>query len=155
MNGTARDSEETLDLVRRAGAGDREVFGELLTRYKDRLQIMVELRLDRRLRGRVDASDVGDRCRVDRPYGIPGAGRVEDPLDFEVPHVVDAEARLAAVVVRAEGVVAGHGPVVRGAVFLRHGISEYLCLERGADRDRRRAKYEEGDADGASFRRCR
>ena len=78
MNGTAGDSEETLDLVRRAGAGDREVFGELLTRYKDRLQIMVELRLDRRLRGRVDASDVLQEAFIEALKSFqsykPGAG---------------------------------------------------------------------------------
>ena len=46
------------DLVARAAAGDREAIVELLERYRDRLRKMVALRLDPRLRGRVDASDV-------------------------------------------------------------------------------------------------
>ncbi len=46
------------DLVARAAAGDRTAVVELLERYRDRLRRMVALRLDPRLRGRVDASDV-------------------------------------------------------------------------------------------------
>jgi RNA polymerase sigma-70 factor (ECF subfamily) len=45
-------------LVARAAAGDREAIVELLERYRPRLRRMVALRLDPRLRGRVDASDV-------------------------------------------------------------------------------------------------
>ncbi len=46
------------DLVARATSGDRIAIAELLERYRSRLRRMVELRLDARLRGRVDASDV-------------------------------------------------------------------------------------------------
>lgn len=46
------------DLVARAAAGDRVAIAELLERYRDRLRRMVAMRLDPRLRGRVDASDV-------------------------------------------------------------------------------------------------
>ncbi len=46
------------DIVARAAAGDREAIVELLGHYRDRLKRMVELRLDPRLQGRVDASDV-------------------------------------------------------------------------------------------------
>jgi RNA polymerase sigma-70 factor (ECF subfamily) len=46
------------DLVARVAAGDREAIVELLARYRARLRRMVALRLDPRLRGRVDASDV-------------------------------------------------------------------------------------------------
>ena len=46
------------DLVARAAAGDREAIDELLGRYRTRLRRMVALRLDPRLQGRVDASDV-------------------------------------------------------------------------------------------------
>src|SRR5277367_3004 len=45
-------------LVARAAAGDRTAVVELLERYRPRLRRMVALRLDPRLRGRVDASDV-------------------------------------------------------------------------------------------------
>jgi len=46
------------DLVARVAAGDREAIVELLARYRARLRRMVALRLDPRLQGRVDASDV-------------------------------------------------------------------------------------------------
>src|SRR6516164_8715636 len=48
----------TDELLRRAKAGDQEALGALFARYRDRLRRMVRLRLDRRLSGRVDASDV-------------------------------------------------------------------------------------------------
>ncbi len=46
------------ELVARIAAGDREAIVELLARYRSRLRRMVALRLDPRLQGRVDASDV-------------------------------------------------------------------------------------------------
>ena len=50
--------EEILDLVALAGRGDRVAVVKLMERYRGRLRRMVELRLDPRLQGRVDASDV-------------------------------------------------------------------------------------------------
>ncbi len=52
------DSAEHADLLRRAGQGDQRALGEVLARHRDRLRRMVQLRLDRRLSGRVDPSDV-------------------------------------------------------------------------------------------------
>ncbi len=49
---------ETEKLLHRARDGDRQALGELLCRYRDRLLLMVRLRLDRRLQGRIDSSDV-------------------------------------------------------------------------------------------------
>src|SRR3954447_26680010 len=46
------------DLVRRAAGGDEPALAELFASYRERLRRMVELRLDRRLQGRLDASDV-------------------------------------------------------------------------------------------------
>src|SRR5579884_927890 len=46
------------ELLRRAAAGDPAGWELLLARYRDRLRRMVALRLDPRLRGRVDPSDV-------------------------------------------------------------------------------------------------
>ena len=46
------------NLVARAAAGDRGAVVELLERYRGRLRRMVAMRLDPRLQGRVDASDV-------------------------------------------------------------------------------------------------
>jgi RNA polymerase sigma-70 factor (ECF subfamily) len=46
------------DLMDRLRAGDRAALAELFERHRDRLRRMVELRLDPRLRARLDASDV-------------------------------------------------------------------------------------------------
>jgi RNA polymerase sigma-70 factor (ECF subfamily) len=46
------------DLLARARAGDAGALGELFNRCRDRLRRMVRLRLDRRLQGRIDPSDV-------------------------------------------------------------------------------------------------
>src|SRR5712692_4469109 len=58
--GTLMDnnSAESVDLIERARAGDREALNALLARHRDRLRRMVEMRLDSRLQARLDASDV-------------------------------------------------------------------------------------------------
>jgi RNA polymerase sigma-70 factor, ECF subfamily len=48
----------TFHLIERIRAGDRLALGELFQRHRDRLRRMVELRMDARLHGRIDASDV-------------------------------------------------------------------------------------------------
>lgn len=52
------DSEETKQLLREAGEGDGDAVNELLNRHRQSLRRVVQMRLDRALAGRVDASDV-------------------------------------------------------------------------------------------------
>jgi RNA polymerase sigma-70 factor (ECF subfamily) len=52
------DSGETDQLLQRAAQGDQQGWGVLLKRHRVRLRRMVALRLDRRLQGRIDASDI-------------------------------------------------------------------------------------------------
>ncbi len=52
------EADDTASLVERLRAGDRECLPALYDAYRDRLRRMVELRLDARLRARLDASDV-------------------------------------------------------------------------------------------------
>jgi RNA polymerase sigma-70 factor (ECF subfamily) len=52
------NSAETILLIERARAGDPQALDEIFTRHRERLRRMVEVRLDRRLQGRIDASDV-------------------------------------------------------------------------------------------------
>ncbi len=52
------NSSETLQLIERLRAGDRQALNDLLTRHRGRLRRMVEMRLDWRLQARIDASDV-------------------------------------------------------------------------------------------------
>lgn len=54
----SRDSSEIEELLSRATAGDAKALAELFDRYRERLRQMVRLRLDRRLYGRLDPSDV-------------------------------------------------------------------------------------------------
>jgi RNA polymerase sigma-70 factor (ECF subfamily) len=60
MGGTTTMSgpDGTDDLLRRIGQGEECALVELFARHRERLKRMVKLRLDRRLQGRVDPSDV-------------------------------------------------------------------------------------------------
>jgi RNA polymerase sigma-70 factor, ECF subfamily len=61
----ATDPSETDGLLRRASEGDEAALAELFGRYRKRLRQMVRLRLDRRLQGRVDPSDVLQEAYLD------------------------------------------------------------------------------------------
>ena len=52
------DSSDVEGLVKQAAAGDAGSWAELMKRYRSRLRRMVSFRLDSRLQGRVDPSDV-------------------------------------------------------------------------------------------------
>jgi RNA polymerase sigma-70 factor, ECF subfamily len=54
----ADKSSETKCLLERAAQGDSEGWSRLMTEHRDRLRRMIAVRLDRRLQGRIDASDV-------------------------------------------------------------------------------------------------
>jgi RNA polymerase sigma-70 factor (ECF subfamily) len=54
----ASESSETKLLLRRVEDGDETAMTELFARYRNRLRQMVKLRMDRRLQGRLDPSDV-------------------------------------------------------------------------------------------------
>ena len=53
------------DLIQRALAGDESALAALFDGYRDRLRKMIRLRLDRRLSGRVDSSDVLQEAYLD------------------------------------------------------------------------------------------
>jgi RNA polymerase sigma-70 factor (ECF subfamily) len=52
------DSSDSQRLLRRAQAGDNSALGKLLERYNGYLTLLARLQIDRRLRGKVDASDL-------------------------------------------------------------------------------------------------
>jgi RNA polymerase sigma-70 factor (ECF subfamily) len=68
MTNPATDEAE---LLRRAAAGDQPALAALFARYGDRLRKMVRLRLDRRLSGRVDTSDVLQDAYLDVARRFP------------------------------------------------------------------------------------
>ncbi len=53
------------DLIRRASSGDQEALAQVFALHRDRLRQMVRLRLDRRLQGRLDPSDVLQEAYLD------------------------------------------------------------------------------------------
>jgi RNA polymerase sigma-70 factor (ECF subfamily) len=59
------NSAITTRLLEQAGAGDKQALNELIGRHRARLRRMVELRLDRRLQSRIDASDVIQEAYVE------------------------------------------------------------------------------------------
>lgn len=69
------------DLTQRAATGDPSALAELFDAHRARLRQMVRLRLDRRLQGRVDPSDVLQEAFVDLAEKLPGyADRPTLPL---------------------------------------------------------------------------
>ena len=61
----------TDDLLRRAKAGDAAALGALFAHYRDRLRKMVQLRIDRRVAGRLDPSDVLQEAYLDVARRFP------------------------------------------------------------------------------------
>jgi RNA polymerase sigma-70 factor (ECF subfamily) len=58
MGPSASPDSQELEALRLAGRGDRQRLHDLLIGHRDRLRRMVRLRLDPRVQGRVDPSDV-------------------------------------------------------------------------------------------------
>jgi RNA polymerase sigma-70 factor (ECF subfamily) len=61
----ANDSGATHDLLDRIRQGDSQALADLFARHRERLRQMVRLRLDRRLQGRIDPSDVLQEAYLD------------------------------------------------------------------------------------------
>lgn len=66
------ESDDDRRLVERARGGDAAAAGKALSRHRARLRRMVEARLDRRVRGRVDPADVLQDGLVDAVAKLPG-----------------------------------------------------------------------------------
>src|SRR5215813_4462783 len=62
---SAMDNSEASQLVIRAAGGDDQAWERLMSDHRPRLQRMIGLRLDRRLQGRVDPSDVIQEAYID------------------------------------------------------------------------------------------
>ena len=66
-----RDPDRLDELVRRAARGEEEALAELFSCYRGRLRQMIRLRLDRRVQGRVDPSDVLQDAYIDMAERLP------------------------------------------------------------------------------------
>ncbi len=69
-------------LLKRAADGDGAALAELFGCYRKRLRQMVRLRLDRRLQGRVDPSDVLQEAYIDFARKLPEYARERPELPF-------------------------------------------------------------------------
>jgi RNA polymerase sigma-70 factor, ECF subfamily len=65
MDEAQPDSAATRSLLQQAGTGDRQAVDQLLTKYRAYLHQLVELRLDPKLRSRVDTSDVVQEAQLE------------------------------------------------------------------------------------------
>lgn len=65
------DSDETHRLLTAVAAGDRAELGGLFDRHRGRLRRMLALRLDQRLQGRVDPSDVIQETYLEATQRLP------------------------------------------------------------------------------------
>lgn len=59
------DSSQTQELLARAGQGEAPAINELLDRHREALRRMIDLRMDRVVQRRVDASDIVQDVLVD------------------------------------------------------------------------------------------
>ena len=64
-------SADSADLIERARAGDASALNQVYSRYRERLRRMVDIRLDPRVRARVDASDVVQEAYLDVAQKLP------------------------------------------------------------------------------------
>src|SRR5437763_12547216 len=77
MDERSSDSEETLALLRQVRAGEASAFDRLFARYQPQLRRFVELRLDPKLRPRLDPADVVQEAYMEALRRLPGF--LDDP----------------------------------------------------------------------------
>jgi RNA polymerase sigma-70 factor (ECF subfamily) len=65
MDDVRPDSGQTLRLLEEATAGSPQALGQLLERHMPRIEATVSYRIDRRLRTRIDASDVVQETQLE------------------------------------------------------------------------------------------
>ena len=74
--------DDSDSLVEQAAGGDSAALAELFRRHRKRLRQMVRLRLDRRLQGRVDPSDIIQESYIDAARKITEYARERSELPF-------------------------------------------------------------------------
>ncbi len=71
MDEVSPDSTATRDLLEQARQGDRRAFDRLFARHRPEVRKFVELRLDARLRSRLDPSDVVQETQLEAFRRLP------------------------------------------------------------------------------------
>lgn len=76
------DADDDDALIKRSLDGDAAALAELFRRHRKRLKQMIRLRLDRRLQGRVDPSDIIQEAYIDAAQKISEYARKRSELPF-------------------------------------------------------------------------
>jgi RNA polymerase sigma-70 factor (ECF subfamily) len=74
--------DDTQILLEHAAAGDGPALAELFERHRGRLEVMLRLRLDRRLQGRLDPADVLQEAYLEVARRFPEYVAANQPLPF-------------------------------------------------------------------------
>src|SRR2546422_1342377 len=90
---------DTQELLNRAGQGKQEAVEQLLARHREHLRRMIDLRLDRRLAARLDASDVVEDVLIEASRRLSDSLR-HPAMPFHLwlrhiaeDHIIDAHRR--------------------------------------------------------------
>lgn len=83
MAGPLQESTETTNLLQRVEAGDQGAVEALFTRHRASVRRYVETRLDARVRGRADASDVVQEAQLEAFRRLPDFLR-RRPMPFRL-----------------------------------------------------------------------
>lgn len=70
------------ELLKLAAAGNSNARSDLLATYRERIRKMVDLRMDRRLQSRIDASDVLQEATLEASRRMDEYFSQADPMDF-------------------------------------------------------------------------
>jgi RNA polymerase sigma-70 factor (ECF subfamily) len=65
------EAADVAELLAQAAAGDQTALTQLFTRYRKRLKQMIRLRLNRRLQGRIDDSDILQEAYLEAAKRLP------------------------------------------------------------------------------------
>ncbi len=90
------ESSEIIELLRR---GDQQVLVDLWDQHRERLLRLVKLRMDRRMQGRVDSSDVLQEAFVD--FAARAEEYAKDPSDAVLSLVAISDGTAIAVAASA------------------------------------------------------
>jgi RNA polymerase sigma-70 factor (ECF subfamily) len=110
MDMISPDSTETRNLLSQVEAGDRQAFERLFARYRAYLRQVVEVRLDPRVRARVDPSDVVQETQMEAFRRLPDY-LARRPMPFRLWLRKTAQERL--LVTRRQHLEAGRRAVDR------------------------------------------
>ncbi|MFO0952614.1 MAG: sigma-70 family RNA polymerase sigma factor [Isosphaeraceae bacterium] len=131
------DGRELWEAVQAAAAGDRAAWDVLWRGHHDRLLVMVRLRLDPRLRGRVDPSDVVQDAWAEAGRRLAAYAAEERPMPFRLWVWFLAAQRL--LIVQRHHFTPGRDPRREQAVPRGEspGVSSVALAEELAARDTR------------------